>query len=184
MLRICSIQLLHKKAMRSAALLAVMAMCLAFASAAGPQSHEYGYSYLHIEIGGHPMTNFVHNAKYEGWLQVESVTAQDAASSHPSKQTDADQWTTVPPRLRAAKGGPGKLEFGAGDEGGLDPLLDAQKHHTLIDHAELDLYALDGGAFLGKFRFTGIHILSVEGIPASACPMYSITLSFRSFARK
>jgi len=171
-------------------------LLLMLASPAGSQ--EYGYSYLRMEVAGHPITNLVINEKYSaGWLEVLGVRVKLLSSNtHPKDQpkpagetvsvakADEDGWTTFPAVLRSGRSGPGKLSFGAGDSGGLDPLFEAQKHQSLIKQAELDFYTVETDKFVGRFKIKGIRILSLKDIPASACGAYEISLSFHSIVKE
>jgi len=169
----------------------VLALCAA-AAPARAQS-DVARSYLRIEIAGRPMTNIVLNQKYFGWLAIEAVNAKSdlpvpnekshVASYDPSwhpKEKDGRPWTDFQGILQSGRAGSGRISFGAGDNGGLEPLIDAQKHKSLIASAELDLYDDDSGKLIGKYLIKGIHVLSVEDVQASACAMYEITMRFRS----
>jgi hypothetical protein len=174
--------------------LALLALALALGGTATPASAQADrYSYLRIEIAGHPVTNIVFNEKYPGWLQIEGVDAKSDApvpneKSHASRtdpswhpnEKDGRPWTTFQAILRSGRAGSGRFSFAAGDSGGMDPLIDAQKHKSLIASAELDLYDENSGAFIGKYRIKGIHVLSLEDVKASACAMYEINMSFQS----
>ena len=175
------------------ACLPLAAIGVALLSFAAPtRAQTYGYSYMHMEINGHPVTNFVDNAKYDGWLQIEHVTALTTASNaRQSDKSAADNkvpktkkadapWVKLSMILHSGRAGTGKISFGAGDSGGLVPLLEALKHKSLLVSADIDLYEEDGGAFIGKYRLKGIRVLSIEDVPASACAMDQITMSFRS----
>ncbi len=152
------------------------------------QSHEqvYGYSYLLIEVTGHPIENFTVDPNYRGWLQIEAVRAMHTSSSVHSmaavktQNADDGRWKSLASILRAGKLGPGEIRFDAGDDGGFAPVLGAQKRKQVIQEAELALYAEDTDKLVGKFKIKGIRVLSLEDVPASACPMYEVTLSFRS----
>jgi hypothetical protein len=168
----------------------VLVFCAAAAPARAPADR---YSYLRIEIAGHPITNIAFNEKYRGWLQIEGVDAKSDApvpnekshasptdpSWHPNEK-DGRPWTDFQGILQSGRAGSGRISFGAGDNGGLDPLIDAQNHKSLIASAELALYDSNSGAFIGKYRIKGIHVLSLEDVKASACAMYEITMSFQS----
>jgi hypothetical protein len=169
------------------------AMVLAFCVAASPaRAQSDGHSYLRIKIGGHTITNYVEYKKYAGWLQIEGVDAKSDApvpnekshasptdsSWHPNEK-DGRPWTTFQAILRSGRAGSGRFSFAAGDSGGMDPLIDAQKHKSLIASAELDLYDEESGALIGKCRIKGIHVLSLEDVQASACAMYEINMSFQ-----
>lgn len=178
-----------------AAGVALVALSLALASPSCAQS--YGYSYMRISVDGSPVTNFVHDQKYVGWLQVESVMAEPAlpavhsargaaspgATPKPQKDHD-DRWARVPAILHSGRSAAGKLRFGAGDDGNLQPLIEAHKHKTKIPEAELDLYDEEKSLFIGKYKLKGIRILSLEDVPASACAMYLITVSYVSIEKQ
>ena len=173
-------------------------LLLMLASPAGSQ--EYGYSYLRMEVAGHTIRNFVQNEKYStGWLGIEGVELQrlapvvdSAAQPEPpveavktAKEQKADNpWLKFPAALRSGRSGPGKLRFGAGDSGGLEPLFDAQNQKSVIPEAELDFYTEQNPKFVGIFKIKGIRILSLEDMPASACGAYVITFSFKSIAKR
>jgi hypothetical protein len=179
-------------------LAAVVAALFCFAHAALAQSD--GHSYLRLEISGHPMTNVVLDEKYQGWLAIEGVRATiiqspprttDEVGSKDEGPGDAaqktkkanDHWLSLPVILRSGHAHAGKIRFGAGDSGGLEPLLDAQKRKTLLASANLDLYDESNGTLPGKYQLKGIRVLSLEDVQASACAMYEVTMSFQS-ARK
>lgn len=170
-----------------------MAIALGFLAHPLPaQEHTYGYSYLRMQFARQPIVNFVHDPKYQGWLSVESVTARTLAhaESSASRSSSADagpkiqkaspQWKNLPSILVSGWAGAGEINFGAADDGGLAPLINAQKRKSLIESAELDLYEEDGAAFIGKYRLKGIRVLKLEDVPASACAMYLVTMSFQS----
>lgn len=163
--------------------LTLLAAVVVWIPSARPQS--YGYSYLRISVKGQPVTNFVESKDHQGWVQLEDVQAQMRTSTttpRTSRNAGA-RWTAVPDAVRSSRG-PGKLSFGAGDDGNLELLVDAEKHKTLIPEAELDVYDIGTTKFLGRFKLKGIHILSVEDVPASACPMDGVTASFQSIAEE
>jgi hypothetical protein len=150
---------------------------------AKPGGEGNGYSYLRMEISGKPITNIVVDEKHQGWLQISSVRAtalQSDANANASSAKPASKWTALPAILRAGRVGRGKIRFGAGDSGGLDPLIEAQKHGSPVESAELDLYDESSGKFIGKYKLKNIRVLSLEDVPASACAMYEITMSFES----
>ena len=76
--------------------------------------------------------------------------------------------------MKSGHHGPGTLSFDVGDNGGLDPLLAAQKSGTIIPSADLDLFSDygEGRKPLGKYLIKQIRIVAVEDVPASACGMY------------
>lgn len=157
----------------------------------------YGISYMKISVGGHAITNFAEVKKYAGWLAVENVmitlqtppapTAEEAApnpNETPEQEWAREGWEHLDQVAPPTRVGPGRLNFGSGDDGTFDPMIDAQKRGAVIPSAELALYATDGGRYLGRFKIRGIRVLSVEPIQASACPMDDITLSFRSITKE
>ncbi|HXZ13769.1 MAG TPA: hypothetical protein VEG64_15395 [Candidatus Sulfotelmatobacter sp.] len=168
-------------------------------AAAGARADGYGYSYMRLVIGGQPVINLVHDSRYQGWLQVEAVRAapriaikklaggQSPADGPSTAKKGQIQWTTLPKILVSGRAGAGEIRFGAGElwigderKSSLSPLMEAQDKKTVIESAELDLYNEDGGAFIGKYRLKGIRVLSLEDVPASACAMWEVTLSFQS----
>jgi hypothetical protein len=170
--------------------LAAISVLLAVAALSFAQS--VGYSYLRIDVAGRHITNIMVNEKYAGWLQIGGVEARpdspNARVSGPATPSDfwhalgkdGNRWTKLPAILHAGRADAGKLSFGVGDNGGLGPLIDAQKHKSVISAAELDLYDSESGAFIGKYRINGVRVLSLEDVQSSACPMYEITISFLS----
>ncbi|MGH9714067.1 MAG: hypothetical protein ACRD5M_12290 [Candidatus Acidiferrales bacterium] len=178
----------HRKHFLAPAALLLTTVAFQLALAPSGRSQSVGYSYLRMEIGGHPMTNFVHDEKHQGWLQIfpleAKLNSQPANGTSKKKKSGNAEWSKLPAILKSGHSGPGELDFGAGDDGGLDPLLEAQKRKTLIPQAELDLYNEETSDFIAKFTITGVRILAVEDVPASACAMYSITLSFQSIEKK
>jgi hypothetical protein len=175
---------------------AVMLLWLMFAPAAASQ--ENGYSYLRMDVDGHTISNFVPSEKYSrGWLEVEIVEVErQSSANHSDAKTDPQpytlsaekvgdgRWITLSSALRSGRIGPGKLRFGAGDSGGMEPLFDAKNHKSVIPQAELDFYAENTDKFVGRFKIKSIRILSLEDMPASACGAYVITLSFQSIAKE
>jgi hypothetical protein len=165
----------------------LLAIAAAFGSFAAPaRAQSDGHSFLRMEIAGRPITNLVLNQKHAGWLQVEGVRAIVASrevvpgdATHKTKTAD-DRWSNLSVILRSGHARAGKIRFGAGDDGGLEPLIDAQEHKSLLASADLDLYDESSGAFIGKYRLKGIRVLSLEDVKASACAMYEITMSFQS----
>ncbi|MGB0034194.1 MAG: hypothetical protein WBP79_01815 [Candidatus Acidiferrales bacterium] len=160
--------------------------------AAPARTQSVGYSYLHIAVNGQTATNIVVNEKYNGWLGIEGVEAappavaakKSANAATKVRKDDESEWKEAAASLRAGKAGPGRLRFGAGDEGGFDPIVKAQKEKLLIPEADLDLYVFETNELVGKFKIRGIRVLSLEDVPASACPMYMVTLSFQSIAKE
>jgi hypothetical protein len=96
----------HRCAIVLAAGLAWLVLALV---AGGPavtaQEHAYGYSYLRMEFAGQPIANFVHDAKYQGWLQVESVTASRTVADRSGKRKE---WAKLPQILVSGRSGPEK----------------------------------------------------------------------------
>jgi len=159
--------------------------------------HAYGYSYMHISVGTQAITNFVRDQKYAGWLTVEGVminlrtpSAHSAKEAAPNPNDTLEQkrtregWKYFEQVRPSSRIGPGKLNFGSGDDGGFGPMIDAQKRGTVIPSVELALYTIDGGRYIGRFKVTGVRVLSLEDVQASACPMYDVTLSFRSIRKE
>ena len=165
----------------------LLAIAAAFGSFAAPaRAQSDGHSFLRMEIAGRPITNLVLNQKYAGWLQVEGERAIVASrevvpgdATHKTKTAD-DRWSNLSVILRSGHARAGKIRFGAGDDGGLEPLIDAQEHKSLLASADLDLYDESSDAFIDKYRLKGIRVLSLEDVKASACAMYEITMSFQS----
>jgi hypothetical protein len=187
----------NRRSRRFAFLAVVIGVLLPLALASPARAQSYGYSYLRITVERSAVSNFVHDEKYNGWLQIEAVRAEPgfqaaraapgAASTGAASKTqkaDDDAWTTLPAILHSGRGGAGKLRFGAGDEGGLDPLIDAQKRKITVPQADLDLYDEEKNVLIGKYKLKGIRILALEDVPASACPMYEITLSYLSIEKE
>jgi hypothetical protein len=174
-----------------AVIVPLAAIVLTFCAAAAPaRAQSDGFSYLHIEIAGHPVTNMAWNEKYKGWLQIEAVEASSdapnagagsgAAKSGSWLENDGRRWNVFPAILDSGRAGAGRLGFGIDDSRSLEPLRDAQKRKSLIASAELDYYDEVSGTFIGKYRLKGIRVLSLENAPASACPMYELTIRFQS----
>lgn len=149
-------------------------------------SADDGHSYMHITIGDHVLTNFVRNDGYQnGWLAVELVLVRNAGrtlASGGSADGVPKGWGLLSAEMKSGHHGRGTLRFGVGDDGGLDPLLAAQKNGTVIASAELDLFPNygEGRTLIGKYRIKGIRIVAVEDVPASACGMYDVTARFQS----
>lgn len=191
---------------RVALLAAALAVALAGARAqksVQPQPknddpHAFGYSYVKISVGDKAITNFVHDEKYLGWLTVEGVTvklppemAQSATQRGFSELDEsislkafAEGWRYLELVPHLKRMGPGRIEFGSGDDGGFGPMIEAQKRGALIPSAELVLNKMDGGRYIGRYKLAGIRVISLEDVQASACPMYDVTLSFRSMTRE
>ena len=53
-----------------------------------------------------------------------------------------------------------------------------------MPQAELELYDEDKNVLIGRYKLTGIRILSLENVPASACAMSEVTLSFRAIEKE
>lgn len=166
-------------------LTAIVTMLFSFAPVARTQSD--GHSYMRLEISGHPMTNLDLDEKYRGWLAIEGVSAtiiqsparttsevgskDEAPGDTAQKAKKAnDRWSSLPAILRSGHAQGGKIRFGAGDSGGLEPLLDAQKRRSLLASADLDLYDESSGAFIGKYRLKGIRVLSLEDVKHLGVP--------------
>jgi hypothetical protein len=169
-------------------LITVCALALATHSV---HAQEMGYSYMQFSVNGKHAQNVPRNPSYNGWMQIESVLARRRLAtlkmddSPPNSPVEAayGSWSDFPKILQDGKSGPGQMEFGVGDEGGLDPLLDAQKRHLLIPQVELDHYAEIGNQFVGKFILRGVRVLSLKDALASACPMYEVRISFQSISK-
>lgn len=84
---------------------------------------------------------------------------------------------------KSGRRGPGRLSFLAGEDGDLRPVVQAQKQKIRISNAELDLYS-ETDRFMGRFRITGVRVLSLEPVQNFACPEDSLTLRFESIARE
>ena len=145
-----------------------------------------GHSYLRIVIDGHALTNFVNNQQYQkgGWLAIEPVLVKSTRQTHEmSGNTGFPKgWELLSAGMKSGHHGPGTLDFGVGDNGGLDPLFTAQKNGTIIPSADLDLFPIYGEAraLIGKYLIKRIRIVAVEDVPASACGMYDVTIRFQS----
>jgi hypothetical protein len=148
-----------------------------------------------MKIAGRQITNIVVDEKYGGWLGIMGVRAMliqpsqnDGTSSRDAGADGAGiatkkenaHWSKLPAIFRLSHVDAGQIRFGAGDDGGLNPLVDAQKKKSLIPSADLDLFDESSGKFVGKYRLKDIRVLSLEDVKASACAMYEITMSFRS----
>jgi hypothetical protein len=178
-----------RRAMR-AVIVPLAAILLAFCAATTPaRAQSDGFSHLRIEIAGHPVASLTWNEKYKGWLQIEGVVASSdarnagagsGASPRGSWMEDGRRWTDFSSILNSGRAGAGRLSFGIDDTGSVKPLIDAQKHKSLIASAELDYYDGNSGTFIGKYRLKGIRVLSLETAPPSACPEYELTISFQS----
>jgi hypothetical protein len=150
-------------------------------------SADDGHSYMHITIGDHVPRNLVINEQYQkgGWLAVELVLVKNTGQTHAAAGKKAGLpkgWGLLSVEMKSGHHGPGTLSFGVGDNGGLDPLLAAQKNGTVIPSADLDLFPNygEGRTLIGKYRIKGIRIVAVEDVPASACAMYEVTVRFQS----
>src|ERR1700741_4882258 len=104
----------------------ILSMFAALLLAPNTRAQEIGYSYMRLEIGGHLVTNFVDDKKYQGWMQVLSVDAMLAAAvkkadnakfptdtSKSSKNAELP-WTTLPKILISGRAGAGEIRFAAG----------------------------------------------------------------------
>jgi hypothetical protein len=145
-----------------------------------------GHSYMRIAIGDHVLTNMVRNDEYQhGWLSVEFIliklTSQTRALAVKAPGIPKG-WELLSAEMKSGHHGPGTLNFGVGDNGGLDPLLEAQKKGTVIASADLDLFPNygEGRTLIGKYRIKAIRVVDVEDVPASACGMYDVTMRFQS----
>jgi len=144
------------------------------------------HSYLRIVIGDRALTNLAQNEEHQkgGWLAIEPVLVK---STRPTPgvggSTDIPKgWRLLSEEMKSGHHGPGTLSFGVGDDGGLEPLLAAQKNSTIIPSADLDLF-LDNDKTrtrIGKYLIKRIRIVAVEDVPASACSMYYVTIRFQS----
>jgi hypothetical protein len=150
-------------------------------------SADDGHSYMHITIGDHVLTNFVGNDEYQkgGWLAVELVLVKNTGQTHAAGGNTAGLpkgWGLLSAEMKSGHHGPGTLSFGVGDNGGLDPLLAAQKNGTVIPSADLDLFPNygEGRTLIGKYLIKRIRIVAVEDVPTSACGMYEVTVRFQS----
>ena len=166
-----------------------------FSAPVAVDNTPYQYGYLRLEINGARITNFAEDEQYQGWLEIRMVEAkgivpsrvsgalsQSSNSAKPA-QFAPNHWTIVSAILHSGRSGLGKLRFIAGDSGGLEPLFDVQKKSAIIPDAQFDLYDGATDKLIGKFKITGIRILSLEDVPASACGAYEITVSFRTLAQ-
>ncbi|HEY6466302.1 MAG TPA: hypothetical protein VIY69_09945 [Candidatus Acidoferrales bacterium] len=182
---------------RTVVLLAVFGCAICFAAAiafvATPASaQDLGYSYLRINVNGKTAQNFASNPAYSGWMSILDVRARRRLASRAASSPRLSQklaiaygpWTNFSAIMRDSKIGPGRLEFDAGDDGQLGPLLNAQRNSTSIPDAVLDFYTEEQNRFVGEFDIEGIRILALRDVPASACPMYEITFSFQSIVKK
>jgi hypothetical protein len=168
--------------------LTVAAATRAFPRQSGAQvSDDDGHSHMRITIGEHALTNLVRNDEYQKgvWLSVEFVLAKKTGQTRATAGNTAGLpkgWGFLSAEMKSGRHGPGTLNFGVGDNGGLDPLLAAGKNGTVIPSADLDLFPNygEGRTLVGKYRIKGIRILAVEDVPASACGVYDFALHFRS----
>jgi hypothetical protein len=147
-----------------------------------------GHSYIHIVIGDHALTNVFGNGEYGkgGWLSVDPVLVKTTGQTHGPSSRTPDQlpkgWELLSDEIKSGHHGPGTLSFGVGDNGGLEPLLAAQKNGTIIPSADLDLFPDygRGRTRIGKYLIKRIRIVAVEDVPSSACGMYNVTVRFQS----
>lgn len=167
------------------------AMAIMFATTPTP-AQEVGYSYLRIDVNGKAAQNLVLDPAYNGWIRILDVQARRRLTRRLPSSAQSGQraaiaygpWTEFSEIIRSGRMRAGKLEFGAGDDGQFGPLLDAQRSQVPIPNAVLDFYTFDKNHFVGEFEIKGIRILSLRDVPASACPMYEITMSFESITKK
>jgi hypothetical protein len=173
-------------------LLAAIVSASLLGTASRARSQDIGYSYIRIAVKGVPVSNFSENPKYKGWLQIliADVSSSDRTIDTVKTVARSRGAITDPMEIawkdaaRMAKSGrPGRIEFVAGDDGGFDPLFAAMKHRTMIPAAEIEIYNIDTNEFAGGFKIKGIRAVSIKDNPASACPEYIVTLSFRSIAK-
>jgi hypothetical protein len=155
------------------------------------QNPDDGHSYMHITIGDHVLTNFVENEEYQkgDWLSVEDVLVKSTWQTHAAASATRrlpKGWELLSAEMKSGHHSPGTLRFGVGDNGGLEPLLTAQRNGTIIPSADLDLFPDygEGGTRIGKYRIKGIRIVAVDDVPASACGMYDVTVRFQSIERR
>jgi hypothetical protein len=146
-----------------------------------------GHSYMRITLGDRVLTNFVISEEYQkgDWLAVESVLVKSTGQAHATgsaKDGLPKGWELLSAEMKSGHHGPGTLRFGVGDNGGLDPLLVAQKNGTILPSADLDLFPEygEGRTLIGKYRIRRIRIVAVEDVPSSACGMYDVTVHFQS----
>ena len=146
-----------------------------------------GHSYIRIMIGDHVLRNLVINGEYQkgSWLAIESVLVKSTGQTHDAGgNTDRlpKGWGLLSAEMKSGHHGPGTLSFGVGDNGGLGPLLAAQKNGTIIPSADLDLFPDydEGHTRIGKYRIKGIRIVAAEDVRASACGMYDVKVRFQS----
>jgi len=150
------------------------------------QQTQIGYSYLKLVIGGTAMQNLERNREYAGWLELDGVDARlfPVPAKPASEKQHRAGWTSVDKFLRDHPGHSGELDFGVGDIGGLDPMLDAMKRKAVIPEADLDYFNYDTNVLVGKYKLTGVRILSMKDVPASACAMYDVVIRFDSIAAR
>jgi hypothetical protein len=159
----------------------VVLVCALVPATSHVEAQEMGYDYMQISVDGKTAGNFVRDTKYNGWMEIEAVTVRRTIAGRAKPLYS--KWMDFPKLLQDGKSGPGQMEFGVGDEGGLEPLLDAQKRHLTIPQVELDHYTEIGNQFVGKFILHNVRILSLKDVPASACPMYEVRISFQSISK-
>jgi hypothetical protein len=155
------------------------------------QNPDDGHSYMHITIGDHVLTNIFENEEYQkgDWLSVENILVKSTGQTHAAARATRripKGWELLSVELKSGHHGPGTLSFGVGDNGGLGPLLAAQRNGAIIRSADLDLFPDygEGGTRIGKYRIKGIRIVAVEDVPAVACGMYDVTVRFQSIERR
>lgn len=155
-------------------------------AAAAQNNGELGYSYLRLVIDGKTMQNIGRKQEYRGWLMLHAIDAR--AFPHeihpPTEKYHPAGWTSLDKFLRDGPKRSGELGFGVGDDGGLDPMLEAVKLKAVIPEADLDYYDFLANVFVGKHRLTGVRILSVQDMPASACAMYDVRIRFASITAR
>lgn len=167
-------------------------LLLLLAFAASGRAQDEGYSYVQLIVNGHAATTMFSDRQHPGWMQVLNVEATlNDASKNAAGKTRKHLWAihtlndgrTFVFLSKSGRRGPGKLAFLAGDDGGLGPLVQAQKQKIRIPTAELDLYS-ETDRFIGRFRITGLRVLSLEPVQNFACPEDSLTLRFESILRE
>jgi|SRR5579871_2510371 len=182
--------------LRRASTLFLLATLVVMLHAPTAAAQTYGYSYLRMQIAGNSISNVFDDAKYTGWLQLDIAEARlylpraaragEANSQVTPKPatTTYTRWKSLPVLLKSGHAGRGQLRILAGDNGGLDPLFEAQKHKAAIPEAQIDLYEFETNQFLGSVQVKSIRILKVENAAAMACPAYLITMSFQSISKQ
>ena len=153
-------------------------------AAAAQNAGELGYSYLKLIIDGKTMQNIERKREYRGWLMLDGIDARALPHEvHPPTETNHPAgWTSLEKFLRDGPKRSGELDFGVGDDGGLDPMLEAVKRKAVIPEADLDYYDYEKNVLVGRYKLTGVRIISVENAAASACAMYDVQIRFESIA--